>query len=400
MLKKHFLLFPWVVLSVFFIESCATSPSILKAALSNPDPLIQEVLSQKDKHEIQILLTQIERKKRGETNFKEESFQLDKGRYFYPASTAKLPIAILSLQKIRALQTLGIAITAETPFRIQGFEGEIIRDKDSTHPKGSLSIHHLIKKIFLVSDNDAYNYLFYFLGTDYINTELKKKGLLDTQLYHKFLFGADNSKTWAYTFFDENQQIRYHQPSIAAKTSLEPHKLKGVLKGEGYMKSDILVAGPMDFSQKNRISIQDLQGILKRIIFPETFPKNQQFDLSASDYDFLKYWMSRTTLESKNPDYNREAYWDSYGKFLLFGDKKGAMSPKIRVYNKVGFAYGTLTDVAYIKDSIKGDEFFLTATLLVNENQIFNDDTYEFETKGIPFLGALGRAVLKEIQKE
>ena len=66
------------------------------------------------------------------------------------------------------------------------------------------------------------------------------------------------------------------------------------------------------------------------------------------------------------------------------------MSPKIRVYNKVGFAYGTLTDVAYIKDSIKGDEFFLTATLLVNENQIFNDDTYEFETKGIPFLGALG----------
>ena len=119
-------------------------------------------------------MTQIERKKRGETNFKEESFQLDKGRYFYPASTAKLPIAILSLQKIRALQTLGIAITAETPFRIQGFEGEIIRDKDSTHPKGSLSIHHLIKKIFLVSDNDAYNYLFDFLGTDYINTELKK----------------------------------------------------------------------------------------------------------------------------------------------------------------------------------------------------------------------------------
>ena len=43
-------------------------------------------------------------------------------------------------------------------------------------------------------------------------------------------------------------------------------------------------------------------------------------------------------------------------------------------------------------------EFFLTVTILVNENMIFNDDIYEFEQVGIPFLGALGRAVLEEIR--
>ena len=31
------------------------------------------------------------------------------------------------------------------------------------------------KKIFLVSDDNAYNYLFDFLGTDYINKELTQE---------------------------------------------------------------------------------------------------------------------------------------------------------------------------------------------------------------------------------
>ena len=38
---------------------------------------------------------------------------------------------------------------------------------NSTQEKGIVTVNHLIKKIFLVSDNDAYNYLFDFLGTGY-----------------------------------------------------------------------------------------------------------------------------------------------------------------------------------------------------------------------------------------
>ena len=46
------------------------------------------------------------------------------------------------------------------------------------------------------------------------------------------------------------------------------------------------------------------------------------------------------------------------------------------------------------------DRFFLTATILVNENKIFNDDIYESDQIGIPFLAALGRAVLEELKKD
>ncbi len=388
-----------LVVSLTITISCNNSSTILDKVLNKNIYELQKVLKNKEKHDLQILLNEIKRDDSGKAVFKEDAFQLDEGRYFYPASTAKLPIAILSLQKINELRSNGLQISGDTPFFITDKNGEILVKRDSTHSLGILTINHLIKKIFLVSDDNAYNYLFDFLGTDYINKELTQRGLSKTRLYHKFLFGADNINTWGYTFLNENQKIIYRQPSISALVDLKPNNLKGILKGIGHIKSDSLLLKPMNFERKNRISIRDLEGILKRIIFPEAFSEKELFNLTKTDYKFLRYWMSRTTLESNYPDYNDDKHWDSYCKFFIYGDQKGAMIPEIRIFNKVGQAYGTLTDVAYIKDEKNKIEFFLTATILVNENMIYNDDIYEYDEIGIPFLAALGRSVHKEIMK-
>lgn len=395
MLRIHFLL-----IGHFVFFQCDKPVTVIEKSLKNPNPKIQNVLENKNEHEIQILLSEIKRNHSGEVLFKESTYQLDEDLYFYPASTAKLPIAILALQKLNSLKAKGISISGDTPFYIRNMDGETIVDRDSTQKKGIVTVNHLIKKIFLVSDNDAYNYLFDFIGTDYINRELIKKGLNKTQINHKFLIGADNQNTWEYTFFGDNKKIIYYQPSIKAEFELPPQNLKGVLKGIGYVELENIIYEPMNFEKKNRISIRNLEGIMKRIIFPEAFQKKERFNLTNEDYNFLKYWMSRTTLESNYPDYNSENYWDSYVKFFIYGDKKDVMNPEIRIYNKVGDAYGTITDVAYIKDKKNEIEFFLTATILVNENKIFNDDIYESDQIGIPFLAALGRAVLEELKKD
>jgi hypothetical protein len=89
--------------------------------------------------------------------------------------------------------------------------------------------------------------------------------------------------------------------------------------------------------------------------------------------------------------YDREEFYDSYGKFFMFGDSKENMPKNVTIYNKVGYAYGTLTDCAYIKDETNKVEFLITATILVNEDKIFNDNAYEYDEIGIPFLAALGQ---------
>ncbi len=129
---------------------------------------------------------------------------------------------------------------------------------------------------------------------------------------------------------------------------------------------------------------------MKRLIFPENFASSQRFRLSEEQRAFVLEAMQNTPREV---GYDPEIYPDGYCKFFLFGDTEAAIPAALQIFNKVGFAYGTLTDCAYIRDSRNGVEFMLTATVLVNQNGVFNDDHYEYDQVGIPFLSALGRAV-------
>ena len=381
---------------LIIIFGCRKSDNPLDLILNSNIPEIKKIKNNLSNHEIQILYSSIKRDSLGKPIFKEFSFNLDKNYYYYPASTVKLPIAILAIQKINYLIDKGFEISINTPFVVIDLKKDLmIFEKDSNNQNEVLSVANCIKKIFLYSDNDCYNYLFDFLGRDEINYQLEKKGLNNTRIYHKFLSNSDNVNSSEFLFISNGDTI-YKQNSIKSNLNKSNTNLKSVLKGKKFLLEGKLVNSPFDFSFKNQISITDLNNILKRIIFPENFKKEERFDLLESDYNFLKYWMSRTSIEdNKSTIVNRDKYWDSYSKFFIYGDKKGEMNDNIRISNKVGMAYGTLTDVAYVRDKINNIEFMLTATILVNDNHTFNDDIYEYESKGIPFLSALGRQVLK-----
>lgn len=69
------------------------------------------------------------------------------------------------------------------------------------------------------------------------------------------------------------------------------------------------------------------------------------------------------------------------------------MPQGVRVYNKVGWSYGFITDVSYVADFKNNVEFMLTATIYVNSDGIINDGRYEYNTIGYPFLYKLGQAI-------
>lgn len=372
--------------------------------LSNREsPVVDTVLNNPEKYQVQILYTQIDRDQNNNPTFTEHAYGVNRNTYFYPASAVKFPIAVLALQKLNELGVEGLN-KYSTMLTDSAYSGQTKVTYDSTSESGMPSVAHYIKKIFVVSDNDAYNRLYEFLGQDYINNELHEKGLEDLRIVHRlsvFNTADENRTTNPVTFYD-NAKILYQQDMVGSRKDWvgdEPIQL-----GEGYMENDSLINNPKDFGQNNYISVANLQDVLKAVIFPEAVPEEERFDLTDEDYQFLYQYMSQLPRETTYPDYmadTTENYYDSYSKFFLFGDTRETIPSNIRIFNKIGMAYGFLTDNAYIVDFERNVEFMLTAVIYVNENQIFNDNVYEYDEIGLPFLSELGKAIFEyELTRE
>ncbi|QHT66130.1 serine hydrolase [Rhodocytophaga rosea] len=359
---------------------------------SNPE-LFSRILKDPAKYEVQILYTQIDRNKKNKPAFTQHRYRVDATQYFYPASTVKLSAVLLALEKINTLNINGL--TKETTLRIDSaYNRQVAVTVDSTSLSGLPSIAHYIKKILLVSDNDAYNRLFEFMGQGQINENLYKKGFNDLRLLKRLQVGStaeEDRYTNPFTFY-AGDKIIYEQPLVFNPKEF-PNKLTTIVKGKGYLQQEKLVNKPMDFSAMNYISIENLQGILRSLLFPEAVPARKRFELKQEDYQFVYKYMSMFPQESQGPVYDSVQYYKSYGKFFLYGNTKTDFPPHIRIFNKAGWAYGFLTDNAYVADFKNNVEFLLTATILVNEDGIFNDDQYEYETVGKPFLAALGKVI-------
>ena len=84
-------------------------------------------------------------------------------------------------------------------------------------------------------------------------------------------------------------------------------------------------------------------------------------------------------------------------KFFIYGDEQSLSNKQIRVYNKIGQAYGTSIDNGLIKNYQDNVEFILTATIYTNKNKVINDNLYEYEEIAEPFLAKLSRGIYNEL---
>ncbi|HEV8083925.1 MAG TPA: serine hydrolase [Chitinophagaceae bacterium] len=373
------------------VNNTKTSP-FLEDLLQQYPQYFDDVLQKRKSRNVQIIYTEINRDDNNNPAFTDYFFNVDSSQYFYPASTVKLPTALLALQKLRELQNTGIT-KSTTMITEDAYSGQTAAFNDPQTPDGRPNIESYIKKIFLVSDNNAFNRLYEFLGQEYVNEQLHKKGYTDAQIIHRleiFLSEDENRHTNPVKFLDSNNNILYSQPLLFNETKYaERHDALG----KAYYKGGQLVNTPMNFSKKNRISLEDLHNILRSVIFPKSVPGNKRFNLTDSDYAFVLQYMSQFPGETIYPFYDSANYPDAYGKFLLYGSQKEPLSKNIRIFNKEGDAYGELIDIAYIIDFDKNIEFFLSAAINCNTNEIVNDDIYDYDSVGFPFMKNLGQVI-------
>ena len=371
----------------------------LRQVLRRDTAGLARVLARPKAYHLQILYTRIRRDAAGRPHFRRFRYHVRPRRYFYPASTVKLAAAALALQKLRRLSTLVPGFGPDSPMLTDSaFAGQTVVRRDSSAASGRPTVGNYLRKALIVSDNDAFNRLYEFVGPEELNRELARLGLRRSRLLHRLSVGDQepgSRHTNPVRFFADTAatQLLYTQPAGSYAGPWPRLGLRGEGVGQAYLKGNQQVAGPMDFRQKNAFSLPDQQRLLRAILFPETVPAAHRLRLGPDDYARLRAALSELPRESAHPRYDAAHFPDTYAKFLLGGAGLVPLPPGVRVFNKIGQAYGFLIDNAYVEDAAHGVEFLLSAVLYVNADGVLNDDKYEYDSIGFPFLRDLGRRV-------
>jgi hypothetical protein len=372
-----------------------TDTTFIKQLLESKPELFSGVLNHPNKNEVQVMYTQVNRDQNNKPSFKTFSYRVDPRHYFYPASTVKLAAVIFALEKINELKISGFtahsAMITDTAFK-----GQTPVTEDKSAADGKPTIAHYIKKVLLTSDNDAYNRLFEFIGRAQINAKLKKYGLVNSRILNRLAIGdgGEREKNTNPIRFYDGDKLVYSQPAQYDAKDY-PLELTNLIVGVGYIDgNEQLVNKPYSFENKNVFAIEDQQSLMKRLMMPEAYPAKQRFNLKPEDYQLIYTFMSKLPTESDFPKYDPKEFWPSYAKMSFYGREKDAtLEPNIRIFNKYGDSYGFIIDNAYIVDFKNKVEFFLTAVVQSNEDGIYNDGKYEYETVCYPFMKNLGRSI-------
>ena len=358
----------------------------------NASPLLTHILNTPDSFHYQIIYTQINRDKKNKPHFKNFYLRVDSNEYFNPASTVKLPVALVALEKLNELHVQNLDMN--TPMLTDSARtGEERVWTDSTAAHGLPSIAQYIKRIFLISDNDAYNRLYEFDGQQTLNEKLWEKGYTGTRITRRFVQMSEEQNRYTNPIrFIKNDSLIYAQPEAYSNVQFDFSKKHFV--GNGYIDNDNkLVMQPKDFTTHNIFPLEDMQRMLQAVLFPQSVSPQQHFNLTDEQYKFLYKYMSQYPSETLSPKYDTTEYFNSYTKFFFFRANKSHIPSYIRVFNKAGWTYGFLSDVAYIVDFKNHVEFMLTATIYTNHDGILNDDKYDYEDVGYPFFQEVGKII-------
>jgi hypothetical protein len=321
-------------------------------------------------HDLQLRYVRIDRDDSGHASFTASGY--GEGGCFYPASTVKLPLVLATLEK---LNRSGLAGLQDLLLSVAGYPG-------------AATIAACIGKIFLVSDNDAANRLFEFVGRRELNRVLRERGYTQTRILHRF--GARGTATdqaaTPEVCFHRQGRLLYRQPARKEEPPAgERHGKSPDLSGDGRMDN---LAG------KNRTSLAELLEMIRSVMFPASMDPSRRFLLTGEDLAFLASVMCRLPAESDDPVYDGDLFAAGYAKFLLPGEDDDPAPSGVRIFSKSGWARGFLTDAAYIADSRNNVEYMLAATLRVDDDGSGGEDHYRYG-EGKRLLGRLSRLIYR-----
>lgn len=330
----------------------------------------------------------------------QHGYRLD-AEYFYPASTVKLLAAIAALEHLAEMRSeTGLSIDRDTPLVYHPqFEQTVPVDRDPSHvAHGAITVGHEIRKLFLVSDNEAYNRLYELVGPAALDASMRRAGLASPRIVHRlseFRTPDQHRQLPRIDFLGDG--FRHTRPARADVFDPPPIPLGGLRIGRGHIADGAHVDAPLDFAAKNHVRLGDLQRALCMVLLPEVDCGGTGFRLEDDDRAFLRAAMTELPRASTDPVYDPAEYPDHWVKFMLPGLRRVRPAEHLAVANKIGRAYGQSTENAWILDRATGASFFLAATIYTNSDEVLNDDRYDYATVADPFFEDLGEVFARRL---
>lgn len=362
-------------------------------------PGLRRVVDDAPSHRLQAVLGLVEEGPDG-PRLVQHGFRAG-AEYFYPASAVKVFAAAAALERLAELRReTGLPLGVDTPLVYHPlFDDEELEEVDESNVQGGrITVRQEIRKLFLVSDNRAFNRLYELVGQDLLAASLARAGLGDGRIVHRlseFRSAEDNRRFPRVEFLGDG--FTHTLPERSSEPLPPPLAVPGLLVGSAYLSGGERTDGPMDFAAKNSFPLAELQRGLCMVVRQDVDCGGPGFDLSDDDRALLAEAMTQVPGESANPVYDRADYPDDYVKFLLPGLERVVPGRRLAVLDKVGQAYGFTTENAWVADPETGRGFFLAATLYTNADGVLNDDRYEYDTVALPFLADLGEAAARRL---
>jgi hypothetical protein len=344
----------------------------------------KKVLDHPDKYKLQIIYTQINRDKNNEPAFKDYKYHEYKN-YVYPASVIKLPVSLVALLKLQELKEKGVGL--ETVMLTDS--GYYCQKKIGLDSSDIPSIGNYIRKMLLVSDNNACARTYEFIGCDYLHKKLEDIGYENICITNR-LDGScpgDTAKITPPIYFLGAKKDTIHKQPLTFSDYKRTHPIPDSKVGSK-------LKGEKDFAKHNYLALTDLHDMMRRIIFNNHLNGSDKLDLTEESWQFMVKQLGMMPKESPSPKYEKKTYYDSYKKYFIYGSSVATIKgDSIRVFNIVGRAYGFLIDCAYIVDFKNKIEFLLSSSIYVNERDAIGSGKYEYDQLGLPFLRDLSKAI-------
>lgn len=340
-------------------------------------------------HEVQALYTRIDRDAAQRPTLTTAPLALAPRRWFTAASWVKLPAVLLAAERLTALGLDASArIVLDTPPATGNWDANEPLDEP---------FERSVRRLFTVSDNVPFNRLYDYLGQQDIGASLAAHGYEEVRLIARLGSpDAERNRSVAGSRVLDGGGQEVERREARTNPQRPAFPFGPALKGRGWQAdTGELVPGPHDFSYGNFLPLAAMHRMLTGLLFPDAVPPAARWQISSPLRATILTELARWPRESRDPVYPPPEHFDGYAKYFIVGDRQEPTSPDVRQFSKCGQAYGYLQDCAYVIDRAAGVEFLLTATIHANADGIFNDDRYEYEQVAVPFLAALGRAVLQ-----